>query len=570
MRAVREWDWVRLTTVALCVGLMGLAMAFVGRRSLSGSSATAGSRAAVCTITIDTAQEVHPISPLIYGMADAKPAFLRDLRLGSNRWGGNPSTRYNWERGNCWNAARDWEFRNGHYDHTRPEDRQPSGVADQFIAANRAAGVATILTIPTIGWVAKDANNESRSLNVPKEGGDPVSPGSEAIAGYDPTENRRRTSIPSFARKRGPFQDPPDLRDNAVYQDEWVHHLVRRFGRAAEGGVRFYAMDNEPDLWDATHTDIRPARLGYDDLLAQFLEYATAVKAVDPTAQVTGPVSWGWTGYLHSPRDRGQWAARPDRRAHGDMEFLPWFLDQVRRHDQKTGRRTLDVLDIHYYPQAAGVYGSSKQSAKIEALRLRSTRSLWDPTYVDESWIREAVRLIPRMKEWIARYYPGTKLGITEWNWGAGRTLNGGLAVAEVLGLFGREGVDLANFWTHPRKETPAYFAFKMYRNVDGRGGGFGDQSVRAVSSAPHAVSCFASVDSRTGEPVAMLLNKQPDQEAAVTIQIQHARPVTRAALWRYSGENLQAIVPLPEASVAGGTLRLTAPAYSMTLIRFR
>src|SRR5262249_35153397 len=47
------------------------------------------------TITIDTGQDVHPISPLIYGLASARPDYLRDLRLGCNRWGGNPNTRYN-------------------------------------------------------------------------------------------------------------------------------------------------------------------------------------------------------------------------------------------------------------------------------------------------------------------------------------------------------------------------------------------------------------------------------------------------------------------------------------------
>jgi len=569
----REWDWIRLTVMALCVGLVGLAVALVGRRSLSEIARRHASKPVpACDITIDTSRDVHPISPLIYGMADAKPTMVRELRLGSNRWGGNPSSRYNWEKGNCWNAARDWQFRNGHYGHTSQEDRQPSGVADQFIAANRAAGAETVLTIPTLGYVAKNANNNVRSIGVPKAGGLPITPGSEAIPGYDPSENQRRTSIRSFARKRGAFQDPPDRTDDAVYQDEWVSHLVRKFGKAANGGVRFYAMDNEADLWDVTHTDVHPVRMGYDDLLANFLEYANAIKDVDPTAQVTGPVSWGWTGYFHSPRDRNRWKARPDRRAHGDAPFIPWFLDQVRQHDRRTGRRTLDVLDIHYYPQAPGVFGtgSSKKNENLPALRLRSTRSLWDPTYTDESWINEPIRLIPRMKEWIDRYYPGTKLGITEWNWGAGRTINGAVAAAEVLGIFGREGVDLANLWTHPRKDTPTYFAFKIYRNVDGKGTGFGDRSVRAVSSAPHEVSCFASVDSRTGEPVAMLINKQPRQKTTVTVRVNHTKRLTRAALWRYSGDNLQEIVALPDLSVSDGTLKLTVPGYSLTLIRFR
>ena len=67
------------------------------------------------TITVDTSLDRHAIIPLIYGMAGAGQEYLKDLRLGANRWGGNPNSRYNWERGNCWNAARDWEFRNTNY-----------------------------------------------------------------------------------------------------------------------------------------------------------------------------------------------------------------------------------------------------------------------------------------------------------------------------------------------------------------------------------------------------------------------------------------------------------------------
>jgi hypothetical protein len=523
------------------------------------------------TVTIDTEQDVHAISPFIYGMASAPPPLLRELKIGCNRWGGNPNSRYNWERGNCWNAARDWEFRNGNYGVRFPEGTRPSGAADNFIAGNRAAGVATLLTIPTIGYVARDDNNATRSLNVPRSGGLPVAPGSEAIKGYDPSENQQRTSVKSYARKGKSFQDPPALTDDAVYQDEWVYHLVRKFGKASEGGVRFYAMDNEPDLWDVTHTDIHPAAMGYDDLLANFLEYAAAVKAVDPTALVTGPVSWGWTGCLYSPRDRVRrdWNGRPDRRAHGDMEFISWFLDQARRHDRRTGRRTLDVLDIHFYPQGAGVYGGSTDP-QTNALRLRSTRVLWDPNYTDESWIAERVTLIPRMKAWINRYYPGTKLGLTEWNWGAGGTMNGALATAECLGIFGREGLYLANLWTSPGVGTPAYFAFKMYLNADGAGHGFGDRSVRAVSSAPDDISCFASVDGKTGEPVAILLNKQPGRDSIVTVRLRHGRPLTRASLWRYSEENRKAMMKLPDVAVSNGALKLTLPAYSMTLARFR
>jgi hypothetical protein len=213
------------------------------------------------TISIDATKDVKPISPFIYGLAGGTEAMRRDQRISVVRWGGNANTRYNWERGNCWNAARDWYFRNGNYGSKTVEDRMASGVADRFVTKAKANGSAAFITIPTIGWVARDDNQGNHSVVVPAGGGVPVAPGSEAIAGYDPAANRRSTSVRSFAHKRSAFEYPPDLRDDAVYQDEWVAHLVQKFGRASNGGVRFYAMDNEPDLWrQLTRTSIPSCR----------------------------------------------------------------------------------------------------------------------------------------------------------------------------------------------------------------------------------------------------------------------------------------------------------------------
>ena len=64
---------------------------------------------------------------------------------------------------------------------------------------------------------------------------------------------------------------------------------------------------------------------------------------------------------------------------------------------------------------------------------------------MNESWIADKVQLIPRMKTWVATNYPGTKTGITEYNWGAEGHMNGALAQADIFGIFGREGLDLGD-----------------------------------------------------------------------------------------------------------------------------
>ena len=516
-------------------------------------------------LTIDAAKGRHPISPYIYGMAFAPPEILSDLKVSVNRWGGNDKTRYNWVQGNADNAARDWGFRN-RYASDGSVPPGPSSAADRFVRTNSAAGAATLLTVPTIGWVARDADNNHASTNVPNSGGTGLLSADGAIAGYDPAANRLTTSVRSLPRKNAPFVDHPTQASGTIYQDEWIAHLDKTFGTAGHGGVQFFAMDNEPDIWDYTHTDVHPARMGYDDVLKNFLDYSTAVKDVAPNALITGPVSWGWTGYVFSAKDRGDdnFATHADRTAHGGEMFLPWFLKQVHAHDVKAGRRNLDILDVHFYPQASGTFGGQTDK-DTQALRLRSTRSLWDPTYKDESWIATPLYVIPRLQGWVAANYPGTKIGITEWNFGADDHINGGLTIADVLGIYGRENLYLANYWAYPAKNGPGYQAFKLFRNADGMGHGFGDVACAAISADQSKLSCYAATDSSTGDLTLMLINKMTKAAVSAPLVIAGFDSAGTVKMWRCDADNSRGILALPKTALKR---TITLPPQSMTLLR--
>src|SRR5258706_2021 len=143
----------------------------------------------------------------------------------------------------------------------------------------------------------------------------------------------------------------------------------------------------------------------------------------------------------------------------------------------------------------------------MQAKRNRTTRSLWDPAYVDETWIKERIHLIPRLKAWAAAY-PGTLAGITEYSWGAENHINGATAQADVLGIFGREALDVATRWTTPDIKTPTFQAMKLYRNYDGHGAVFGDTSVRATVTDPDRLSAFAAERGSDHALTAMVINK--------------------------------------------------------------
>src|SRR4029453_13128640 len=118
---------------------------------------------------------------------------------------------------------------------------------------------------------------------------------------------------------------------------------------------------------------------------------------------------------------------------------------------------------------------------------------------VNATWINDKVQLIPPIRNWVATYYPGLKTAITEYNWGAESHINGATTQADIYGIFGREGLDIATRWTTPDASTPTYKAMKMYRNYDGNRSTFGDTSVAASAPNPDNLSTFAAQRSSDG-----------------------------------------------------------------------
>jgi hypothetical protein len=511
-------------------------------------------------LTVDPAAGRHPISRYIYGMNFADPSLAKELRLPVDRWGGNATTRYNY-RNDTSNRASDWYFENIPNDVSDPSALPDGSSADQFVEKDRAAGTKTIMTVPLIGWVPK-AREKACGFSVAKYGpqqstdpwdtdcGNGVTPDGAVITGNDPSD----TSVPA----------------GAGFVSGWVKYLRSRYGDAAHGGVRFYNLDNEPDIWHATHRDVHPAGAGYDEMRDRTYAIAGAIKAADPAAQTLGPVGWGWNSVFLSGLDQQTcneqggscWSNPPDRAAHGGVDFGAWYLRQMAAYERAHGRRILDYYDNHWYPQASGV-SSGADDAATQALRLRSTRGLWDPSYTDESWIGQPVMAIPRMRSLVSANYPGTKTAITEYNWGALDKIDGALAQADILGIFGREGLDLATLWSPPANTAPGAYAFRMYLDYDGAGSGFGDIGLSATSTDQDRLSVYAAQRRRDGALTIMVINKTTDDLTAPLSLTSAAHG--NAAVYRYGQDDPTAIVRLPDQPVSGGGTTMTFPAYSMT-----
>ncbi len=513
-------------------------------------------------LSIDVAATRRAISPLIYGTAFATSNELRDLNCPLNRSGGNAETSYNWQL-NAHNHGADWYFES-----IADSPATPGAAADDFVANSRNGGAAAAITIPMIGWAP--VLGPGRSIL-----------GSYAVSKYGPQQSTDPYAAAwgngvsqTNGNKPITWNNPLDanMPVDTNFEKGYVQHLVNQWGSSSNGGVRFYLMDNEHSIWQGTHQDVHPVGATMQEIRNDMVAYASMVKSVDSNALVLGPEEWGWSGYFWSGYDQ-QWSGQhndynqanfPDRKTNGGWDYMPWLLTQMRQYDTNAHQRLLDYFTLHCYPQS-GEFADSAVSATMQRLRNRSTRQLWDTNYVDASWINSVVALAPRMKNWVASNYPGTKIGITEYNWGAEPYMSGATAQADVFGILGREDLDLATRWTTPDPSYPTYLAMKLYRNYDGLRSAFGDTSVRASGPNPDNVAVFAAQRGADAALTVMIVAKYLTGATPVAVNLTNFTAGGPAQVWQLNGSNV--IARLPDIVVANNTVQAVVPRQSITLL---
>jgi hypothetical protein len=515
------------------------------------------------TVTVETKKDRHLISPFIYGANNwdwSKGS--RGMAMG--RIGGNRLTAYNWEN-NASNAGSDWYHQN---DDFMGGGNVPMGALTPTIRNAIQAGAAIVVTVPIAGYVAADKNG----------GGDV-----NQTANY--LDVRFKKSMP---RLTGDLGLAPNTTDAFVYQNQFVYQLEGAMvpslaghgtlagapdlgkwttlhkASAPGGSPLFYSLDNEPDLWHYTHGRIWPVAPTYEDIKTRTIDFAKAIKEVSPRAQIFGPVNYGWNGY----------STFQDATDKNKGFFLEWFLAQMKLAEIANSRRLLDVLDVHWYPEARGagkrITESGNEPGLIEA-RIQAPRSLWDPTYTEDSWIAQwstggPIKFLPRIQSMINANYAGTKLSITEYNYGGGGDISGAMAQADVLGAFGRAGLFAAAMWSLAADERFIFGGFRAFRNFDGGGSHFGDTSVRATAGDNAKISCYASVSSKDNNRLTLVLINKQSVTTPVAIGITHPAPLRGAVLYQIQGIN-----PDPVAGgkfrLSNNNLNLSLPARSVTTV---
>jgi hypothetical protein len=497
------------------------------------------------TLTVNATGNPHPINPDVYGIASygLDATFAAEIQVPNIRWGGDATTRYNWEVDSS-NSGFDWYFMGGN-GQTTPT---PSASADLMINTYKAASNAhPLLTIPIIPYVNKGS---AWSCSFP-------------VSVYGAQQSTNPYVFPNGETCGNSISSPSgtQLIDNDIYanhidntvalQQGWLQHLISTFGTAANGGVPYYQLDNEPGGWSNTHRDVEPTQPDYNTIIALGQQYAAMIKQSDPSAKVFGPVDFTEGGWIGTPSQQdGLFAGQ-------------YYLQQMSAYEQTNNQRILDYFDEHYYG------GGSTDGAELE-----STRALWDPTFNSGSWVEEwyfdgPMMLIPRFQSWIQTYYPGTKLSISEYSFSSGTDpLVDALTEADVLGIYGVQSLDFANIWGAPQPAAPVAYSFRLYRNYDGAGGQFGDTSVTSTSTNRGQLSVYGALRSGDGALTVIAINKTTGA-IQTSLTLQNFKPTGSAAVYTYSNANLSQIVAGTPMPVVSNAVTYSFPPYSATVFVF-
>jgi hypothetical protein len=361
---------------------------------------------------------------------------------------------------------------------------------------------------------------------------------------------------------------------NCVYRDDWAAALATAFAGgscpipySSIVSCHFYDMDNEIDIWGGTHVDVHPNPSGYDELANTYFTEATKLKTWDPQAVRLGPVLCCWWDYWNG-------ANGADKDNHGGDDFLPWWLNQVHWKDEVAGTRSLDIFDIHAYPDGPDM--SSYTQAQKQAAAVSIYRDYWDPMLVSPSGIinqqwttqiqpnRTIAFRIPRLRAIANTIYPGTPLSLTEWSAAfAGESdFSTALGDADAYAILGRERVSLASRWVAPVAANPNYLALKLYTNYDGAHHGFAPVSVAAGNTGnPNLFSSYAAVSEDGKTLTLMVINKDPQNTAQVQFALNGFNPTSMAAY------TLAASAPQAIAASSGWAPTQTFAPYSITLL---
>lgn len=515
------------------------------------------------TIQIDADDALRQVSPYLYGrnnsfsstnpnwtlpeedlirLRDAGVTFFRES-------GGNNSSKYNWRR--KLSSHPDWY--NNVY--TNNWDQVAQTLQKNFPMAQG------MWAFPLLGYAARTNAANFADWDYNK---------SQWWEGVN--QNLAGNGVPNAsgvkAKKEG---------DINLYLEKWPADsaagiLDHWFGAGGIGlnksGIRYWNMDNEPEIWLGTHDDVMPTQISAQEFMKRYVDLAKKVRHKFPDIKLVGPVTaneWQWYNWTNTTvSDNGK-----------NYPWLEFFIKSIAEEQKASGVRLLDVLDIHFYP-------STKKTEEVVQLH----RVYFDRTYnfpeangvknvggsYDNSQTKEYI--FARCNDWLLKYLGaghGVTLGLTET--GIDDSIEPTVTAvwyASTLGEFMKHDVEIFTPWSWKPGMWETLHLFSRYNQKFSVGG---------VSANETLVSAYPTVNAAKDSMTVVLVNRSPGQSQAVRIQLAHFTPVQEKAVMYTLSQlpatetfksHIQNALKKSELSPSGNVLNVTLPAMSVSAVVLR
>jgi hypothetical protein len=305
--------------------------------------------------------------------------------------------------------------------------------------------------------------------------------------------------------------------DTSLYLGPWTADsttgiLTHWFGNGGLGldpaTIRYWNMDNEPEIWSNVHDDVMPVQPSAETFMQLYFAVAKKARALFPGIRLTGPVSaneWLWYNWNNTTVTGSDGLQYP---------WLEYFIKRVAEEEQRTGIRLLDVIDLHFYPSSSSASDVVQYHRVFfdstyhfpEANGVRVVNGGWDNSIQIED-------IFGRCRSWLDQYMGpgnGVTFGVSE----TGTQLHNdpnALAVwyASNMGEFMNHGVEYFSPWFWDIGMWETLHLFSRYNK---------NNSVQTVSSDEKDVSAYATIDNADDSVTVALVNRSLTESRTITL----------------------------------------------------
>lgn len=444
------------------------------------------------TIQVDASKGRKAISPYIYGKnnnisddpgSPTKAAEWKLMREAGLRYtrenGGNNATKYNWRL--KLSSHPDWY--NNVYAHNW--DYAAKSLSDSL------PGVQGMWAFQLIG---KAASNTANNF------GDWAYNNSAWWTGV--AQNLAGGGTPNGAGGSvATTEGNPNLYLENWTADSTTAILDHWFGTGGLGynknNIRYWSMDNEPDIWNSTHDDVMKTQPAAEAFMQLYFAVAKKARAKYPNIKLTGPV----------PASEWQWYSWNNNKitvSGKSYVWLEFFIKRIAEEQAASGVKLLDVIDIHSYP------GESNDSDIVQLHRIyfdtlykypgangvkTTSPSGWDNTITREF-------VFERCNRWLKQYMGpnhGVTFAVSEYGFTNKNANVTATSYASVIGTFADNGVEFF---------TPWYWFPGMWETLHLYSRYSKSTRVQSVSSNEHDVSAYSSVTTKGDSMTVVLVNR--------------------------------------------------------------